>query len=183
LATELGINQFLTDQEIQGLKSKETEYKLYQSAVRLLSVRPRSEAELRRSFQKKKAPLDLQDKVITRLIEEGLIDDWVFAETWVENRLAFRPRGKRALKAELLQKGVSRQITAEAIESIDEEAAAVKAAEKASRRFIGLSYQDYKRKLFGYLSRRGFPYDLIYQMIDRFWDERMDHDLESEETK
>ena len=183
LANELAVGKWLSDQEIQKLLRLETEHKLYQKALRLIALRPRSEAELRKAFQKKNKSLTTQDSVLKKLSEVGLLDDRSFAENWVENRLTFRPRGKRALRSELFQKGISTEIIEETLDQVDEEQAAWSAAEKGARRYQSLEYQEFKQKLFGYLSRRGFSYNMIHEVIDRVWNERTGRDLEREEPK
>ena len=42
------------------------------------------------------------ETVIERLRRAGLVNDEGFAQFWVENRTAFRPKGKRALQADIL---------------------------------------------------------------------------------
>jgi regulatory protein len=53
--------------------------------------------------------------VVTRLVELGYLDDDAFARTWVESRDRARPRGESALRRELAQKGVSREVVDEVL--------------------------------------------------------------------
>ena len=49
---------------------------------------------------------ELVEGAIDRLIELGMLDDDVFARSWVESRDRARPRGEHALRDELRLKGI-----------------------------------------------------------------------------
>ena len=80
------------------------------SAARFLEVRSRSVAEVRRRLLSAGYPTALVEVAAARLTEQGYLDDEQFARAWVESRDRARPRGERALRLELAQKGVSREI-------------------------------------------------------------------------
>src|SRR5260221_4154782 len=94
--------------------------KLLASAFRYVSFRPRSEREIREFLQTKLKRWHIAGdvsvvKAIDRLREYGHVDDRKFAAWWVSQRSAFRPKGARALKAELFKKGVSRDVAQESV--------------------------------------------------------------------
>lgn len=80
------------------------------AVLRFLEARPRSTAEVRRRLVTNGYRPDLVENAIGRLTELGMLDDDAFARAWVESRDRARPRGERALRAELRQKGVERPI-------------------------------------------------------------------------
>ena len=80
------------------------------AALRFLESRARSTAEVRRRLVTNGYRPDLVENAISRLTELGMLDDDAFARAWVESRDRARPRGERALRAELRQKGVERQV-------------------------------------------------------------------------
>jgi regulatory protein len=53
---------------------------------------------------------------IERLGELGMLDDEAFATQWVESRDRARPRGERALRQELRQKGIDSETIARTLE-------------------------------------------------------------------
>lgn len=81
-----------------------------EAATRFLEVRSRSIAEVRRRLGGAGYRPDLVEGAITKLIEFRVLDDEVFARLWVESRDRARPRGERAIRAELGQKGIDREI-------------------------------------------------------------------------
>ena len=85
------------------------------AAARFLEVRPRSVAEVRRRLRSAGYSAALVEGAVVRLVELGFLDDAAFARAWVESRDRARPRGERALRVELRQKGVGREETDEAL--------------------------------------------------------------------
>src|ERR671937_555105 len=82
----------------------------YDVAVRYLGSRPRSVAEIARHLRSKRFDDVAIDSAIDKLRAQRYVDDEAFARYWVEQRERFKPRGDRALKSELLGKGVSRDV-------------------------------------------------------------------------
>ena len=58
---------------------------------------------------------ELVGGAIARLTELGMLDDAAFASAWVESRDRARPRGERALRSELAQKGIERSTADDAL--------------------------------------------------------------------
>jgi regulatory protein len=78
-----------------------------EAAIRFLEARSRSIAEVRRRLTSAGYRANLVDSAIARLIELGVLDDDAFARAWVGSRDRARPRGERALRDELRQKGIA----------------------------------------------------------------------------
>lgn len=180
LAARLRIGQELTEEDVEALEQEDAIESAYQKALALIHRRPRAERELRMRFEQNRVPGVIQDAVVDRLRQAGLVDDRGFAEAWVENRSAFRPRAGRMLRFELRQKGVSGSAIEAALEGYDEEGAAAEAAKKASRRFLQLTEVDYRRRMSQYLARRGFDYATISPVVERMWRETAAQRDESE---
>ena len=106
-----------------------------------------------------------------------MISDSEFARTWVENRCTFRPRSKRVLVLELHQKGVAEKEIQSAIRDLDEAELATQTAEKYASRCKDLPFDEFRKKMFGYLSRRGFVYGTTAEVIQRTW-QSMQEDAE-----
>jgi regulatory protein len=171
VAAHLALGQQLTDREIASLREADAVETAVQKGMRLVALRPRSERELRDAFRRARLPEGVQDAALERLREIGAADDAAFARAWVENRQAFRPRSRLALKMELKEKGILAETISAALEAVDEEDAAMRAARAASRRLNGLTAEEFRRRLGGYLARRGFDYATIRPVVDRLWSE------------
>ncbi len=121
---------------------------------------------LRRGFSD-----DTTEAVLKKLKEQGLVDDTAFAEFWRDNRQSFSPRSQRLVKLELRQKGVSSDIIERVVSTIDDGDNAYRAAASYAHRFPLSDYESFRRRLGGYLKRRGFGYGVIKETIERLWQE------------
>lgn len=81
-----------------------------EAAATFISVRARSVAETRRRLRHLGYPHELIEVALERLVEMRYLDDASFAEAWVESRDRARPRGESALRRELAQKGIEREL-------------------------------------------------------------------------
>ncbi len=157
----------LSDEDIHQLEAEDEVEKGYQGALRSISRRPHAEQEIRRKMQQRGLSHVVQESVLKRLRRSELLDDAEFARAWVENRTIFRPRSARALAIELRQKGISKAEIDSALEDFDEGEAAYRAGQKAAYRWKDCSEEEFRKKVGGYLSRRGFPYSMITSVITR----------------
>jgi regulatory protein len=172
VAAWLRVGEVLSDEKIAELQSQDSYEVAFQSALRLISFRERSAAEVRRKLAEKGFSEPVVDHTLERLREDNLLDDARFAQAWVENRATFRPRGHRVLALELRQKGVAEEEINQALsEAAGEDTLAYQAAAKVVRRYAGLEREDFRNKLYAYLARRGFNYEAIKQTVNRLWHE------------
>jgi regulatory protein len=180
-AAWLRIGQELSDEKIAQLQSEDEGEKAYQQALKLLSYRPRSVAEVQKKLEGRGVPENVLAEVIARLHRSGLLDDARFAREWAENRSEFRPRSRRALAIELRQRGLDNDSIAQAVTELDDDNLAYQAARKYSHRLQGLEWQAFRQKLVGFLGRRGFNYAVAAPVVRRVWDEN--HTDKMEEDK
>lgn len=172
LAAWLSVGQELSEERIAQLQADDEREVAFQKAMKFLSYRDRSEAEVQVHLAQHGVPEALVSETITRLVKNGLISDKQFAARWVENRTEFRPRGRRALAYELKQKGVNQQTIDEALENIDEDQLAYQTAYKYQAKLKALEWLDFRKKLYAHLARRGFSYETITSAVSRVWMER-----------
>ena len=170
-AAWLQLGQELSPAKIKELQDVDAQEVAYQRALNYISYRPRSEAEVRKNLKKHDTPEEVIPEVLDRLRRIGLVDDVQFAQTWVENRSTFRPRGRRALVAELRQKGIGDEAIDEALFDLDEDSLAYQAALKQSRKYKGLDWQNFRQKMSAFLARRGFNYGVAKPVIEQVWSE------------
>lgn len=172
VAAWLRVGQLIDDKKIDELKSQDVYEKAFQKAVQYLSYRPRTEQEVRKKLTDQEFPEELINAVIERLNKLELVCDGNYARFWIENRSEFRPRSHRLLSLELIRKGVSSETIDEALEDAeDEESLAYKAAMKYVRRLESLDWNEFRKKLSGFLGRRGFAYYIIAPVVRQVWEE------------
>jgi regulatory protein len=168
-AMDLRMGQELSGREIAALQELDEVEKAKKIAIALISRRPRSTTEIERHLRQKQFDDLVISKVVERLTAVDLLDDHAFVDYWVDQRETFKPRSHLALRQELMQKGVSRDIIDSALENVNERNAALRAAAKKARRWQHLPEAEYRAKLSRYLQRLGFPYDIIRETTNRYW--------------
>ena len=140
------------------------------SALRLLSYRARSTAEVRarliRNF-----PAEIVDRVVSTLLEQSLLDDKDFAQQWRSSRERSKPRSAAAIKRELISKGVDRETAESSVQGLDDYDAAYRAGGKTARHLETDDFELFRKKLWGHLYRRGFSPSVARRAIRRLWSE------------
>ena len=163
---DLRIEKKKTEKEIREIIKKAEFQKTYDKLVRYSTLRPRSRREIEIWFKKYKVHESLHDELFSKLKRLELIDDTKFASWWVEQRITFRPRGKRALIAELRQKGIDRNVIDEVLSKtdIDEIKMAEKLLERKKYRWEKLDKFEARKKKSDFLARKGFGWEIIKQL-------------------
>jgi regulatory protein len=143
--------------------------KYYYRALNFLSYRPRSSQEIKHYLKKVCPEKYLTQPIYDRLQKEGYLDDRKFASWWVDQRLTFRLRGPQMLKYELLNKGVAKTIIDEVLSTINNKqlTTSMKSIiQKKIKLYSHLPPAKLKQKLYSYLARRGFDFNMIKNTID-----------------
>lgn len=143
-------------------------------ALKLISIRPRSQKEISDKLQmfagRHRIPREIIEKVHSYLLDKNFINDHDFVKWWIEQRQAFRPKGKIVLRLELLAKGVDRDSIDEELNTENEEKSEYQSAlnllRKKSLKWNNLGILQKKKKMSDFLLRRGFSFEIVYQAID-----------------
>jgi regulatory protein len=177
----LRIGDAITPARIAELQAKDEQSKAVNSALLLLTTRPRSIKEIRTRLKQKGYSEPAIDAAIEKAEGWNYVDDEAFARFWVENREANRPRGRRLLEQELRDKGVDREIVRNAIDEagINEIEAATELARAKMRSYAKLEPEVARRRLAGFLARKGYNFEVVKPAIAA----AMDDELEPEESE
>ena len=166
----LHLGQVLSDSQVGELMGADLFGRCLNAALRLLSYRPRSEAELRARLSRRFVRETIEG-VILQLRARQMIDDVAFAAFWREERESFSPRSKRLLRVELRHKGIDPEVIDEVLDGINDEESAYRAAQRRGRTLAKEDYETFRRKLGAFLSRQGFSYEVVNRTIERLWQE------------
>lgn len=156
--------------EPEQLTPEEARQRTFARAVKLLSAKPRSVAELReRLLERRWAAEKDVDDAIERLKEYGYLDDERFAFGYASLRIRERPLGRNRLARDLHFKKVDRAVADEALELVfnttPEEQLIDRAIEKRVRLRGKPKTAIEAKKLFDHLLRLGFPFDLVRDKV------------------
>lgn len=138
------------------------------AAWRLLSLRPRGEAELRRALrQRHHAPEDVE-AVLTDLRGRGFLNDAAFARQLASERRARRD-GPRRVEADLRRRGVAPDVARDAVreasppEAVEADARAV--LERWAARQKPRPDGKLQQAAAGFLARKGYDAELVWRLV------------------
>lgn len=170
----LGVGDPLPDPARNRLLDADADVRVRDAALNLLSYRARTRSELRRRLVAKDFRPARVDTCLDRLEERGLLDDRAVAAAFVRDRLRHRPRGPNRLAQELRAKGVAGDVAGQVVEQVlaDEEVTEMDLAREVAEGWVARQgdrllealvrsdrspdAQKARRRLHGYLARRGF---------------------------
>ena len=158
------------------------ELHVHDRALRIIAARARSKAELRRALVRKGEEPELVDRAIDRLSAQGFLDDAAFAQSFTRHKVLGGGQSRRRVQAELARKGVSREVTDAAIdvvfeeEQVDQRAIVEGVARRKLRSLTRLEPAVRRRRLYGFLARRGYDGDDIRRAMEAVGEELMDLD-------
>jgi len=146
-------------------------------ALKLITIRPRSEKELRERLKRRGYSGQIIERVTETLRELNLINDRTLAKQLINYGLYDRKLGITGLRAFLIKRGIDRElIDGAGLQDIDEYPGALEIAEKIKIRNPHIPYDKLKRKIHGYLQRRGYSYDTIKRVFKNISLENKDPD-------
>jgi len=157
-----------SQEEINEIIKKAQFQKTLDKLLRFTTLRPRSKREIKDWLKKKEVHESIFDELFERLDRLELIDDEKFAKWWVDQRLSFKPRGKRALSYELFQKGIDKTIIEMVLnkDEIDESKIAKELLEKNAYKWKSYKGFEEKQKKSQFLARKGISWDAIKKVVN-----------------
>jgi regulatory protein len=139
------------------------------AAYRYLTIRPRSRAEVEKKLGERGFPSGIITSVIDHLLRLGYLNDEQFARQWAAGRVRSRGFGRRRIEQELRAKGIGRDIIRETLEGSFQEPSELEVARKEAEkkiRSLGRFEPDVRRRrLAGFLERKGYPPDIIREIL------------------
>jgi regulatory protein len=142
----------------------------YDRALNLLAFRARSARELQRRLVQKGVTRERAERVIAKLRDVGLIDDADFARQLTRSKLS-AGASRRRVHQELFKRGVSRDVADEVVdevaedEGLSDDASIERVARKKWRLLMELDSVTRRRRLYGFLARRGFDSDTVSRIV------------------
>jgi len=146
-----------------------------QIALRRLTVRARSAAELKQDLCRRHVAEDVADQIVTRFLAVGLLDDEDFARQWVTQRRASKSLSTARLHHELREKGVDASVISRVLDDVQDSEfeVALKLARAKVRTQSGRDRAAMTRRLAGQLERRGFSASVVRRAVIQVVDEAM----------
>ena len=174
------VGKQLTEEQIKEMKSESEVILAKEIAYRFISYKPRTLKEVSDKLKAKGFQSDLVSKVVEELKNYGFINDLEYARNFVLNRSRSKTLGELALRRELLSKGISSEIVDEVLSErenlIDEFEIALDLAQGKLKQIKSLKKRkrgrdEYKRRIYEFLLRRGFKFETINRVMREIFDD------------
>ena len=144
------------------------------AAYNYLSYRAQSVKEVRDKLAQKEFAEETIEQVVDDLQRQKLLNDREFARRFVEARLG-RANGSCKLAQGLRRKGIETEIIDEVLgefaATLDSEERAIGLLGKQAWRYRGLERDKAKRRMLGFLARRGYDAQMARSAVDKVWQE------------
>ncbi len=162
----------ISPEGLKKLLNENRKYLIKETTWRYLSNRAHSLFELRTKLRRKYPDASATiEEVLSEFAELNLIDDEKFARDFAEARLEINKVGPLRIKAELIKKGIKREIAERTVEELFENRntidLALDLANKKLRQIRRPNLPPEKKKLriYGFLKNRGFSNEVIYNVL------------------
>ena len=140
-----------------------------QIALRTLAARGRSVAEVKQKLRDRGIEESVVDEEVSRLVTEGLLNDFDLAEQLVWSLQEHTKLGPVAIRQALIKRKIPSAIIDRVIpHASDIEPDVIEQlARDRIRSMSGLEPDVQKRRLVGFLARRGYTGSEVYRAVDR----------------
>lgn len=139
-------------------------------AMKLIGLRRRSEAEVRKRLKDKGCAGELINETVTELYHYKYMDDTAFAESYIHDRINFHPSGRFVIKNELKKSGIAPAIIEEKLDELLNEKKELELAERlVDKKLRTTSLEDKKKlraRIVYHLQSRGFSSKIISQALE-----------------
>ena len=168
---KLKIGESLSKEKIAEIKRASTFGKVYARTLEWVLTRPRSIKETQDYLKLKIYKNKIEDftdedinEIIKKLVNKKYLDDEKFAEYYVENKNIKKGISDKKLKYELRKKGINDEIIEKTLEKSERN------PEEEIKKIIFKKRNKYSpEKLFNYIVRQGFSYELAKKEVEEFF--------------
>lgn len=139
-------------------------------AIKLISFRRRSVFEITKRLEQKGFTENIIKQVLDELNQCKYLDDEKFAESWINDRINFSPRGRALIKKELIEKGVAENIVDEKIGELLGEEKELELSKKLVEKKLKTLDKDIGKnktlqKIGSYLQSKGYSSCIICEVL------------------
>lgn len=142
-------------------------YELYDSVLNYISIKMRSEKEIREYLLKKDAKEEDINNIVNDLYNKGLLNDKVYIESFINDSINLKDSGPFKIKNDLIKKEFNEEDIDEYLNKIDNsiwEEKIKKYINKHSNKKIATNML--KLKLLNDLNIKGYSKEMIYPLLE-----------------
>lgn len=169
--------------ELEEIIIADERQRAYVEGLRFLGRKARTRHEILKKLKEKEFTLPIIEEILTRLEQDGLIDDSLYAKEWTRQRISNHRKGKLWVGQELRQKGIAKEDITEALGEISVEEewnSALMVGRKKWNQIKG-DLTEKKRKTYPFLMRRGYSGEVTRKVMAELVRESSEEEQEFDE--
>lgn len=142
-----------------------------EKAARYCAYQERCHQDIERKLKDWNVDPEIQDEVISELIQQNFLNEERFALTYVRGKVNIKKWGRYKIKLELKSRQVSEYSINKALKEIDEENYILnlqEVLEKKRTSVTGKTAYEIRAKIFQYLLSKGYEAELINEHLDNY---------------
>ena len=144
----------------------------FDKAINLLTFKDRTTKEIIQKLEEKGYSSEEIEETVVKLSYYGYLNDQNYTVSFIKDNTS--KKGKKLIISELAQKGIDKSLVNEIYDNTDVDEVSV-IEDIVSRRYNTVDFNDDKtyKRIVGYFLRRGFSYDSIKRVLNKFrtWEE------------
>ena len=171
LKFELLLKKEILEEDIMKIESFNQECDVYYVALESIKHRFKSIYDTREFLIKKEYPIEMIDKAIEKLVEQGYLNDRSFIKSYINSQIVTSNKGPYKIKRELSEHRVDLNIVDEELVVFDEESQLEKIRKVATRLYNSNRNRGgavLKKKLVNDLNNLGYDNSIISKVIEEF---------------
>ncbi|MFK2826174.1 recombination regulator RecX [Bacillus sp. B190/17] len=165
---ELRKGMELTDEKLAAIFQQDAVRQGMNAAIHFLSIRMRSEKEVRDFLVKKEVTNEAAEEVIRSLYRLSYLDDAQFAEAYANTQMNTSDKGPQLIERELKEKGIADVLIKKVLAPFEfrfQLEKSVKLAEKYRQKYRNESLIIQKQKIEQMLARKGYSWNVIHEAL------------------
>ena len=169
LKNKLLYNREIDNNILKNLYEDTYYYDIYNKIIKMISTRLRSIHEIKNYLNKNNLNEKEQQKIINKLLEVGLLNDFVFAKAYASDKLYLSNYGPNKIYSDLKEHQIDDGIINQVISALSEDDIREKLVKLINKKIKNNhKYSNYilKQKVINELSFSGFSKDMIIDIFD-----------------
>lgn len=164
--------QEIDENKIELLSYESSILKAKDSSFRYLGMRTHSSFELKIKLQKKKFSPEIIKHTLEYLQQNKYLNDEDFVKQFVLEKINKKKIGSALLTAELMKKGINRELIKVALSGLDKELYLENALTLAKRKLFQITRKvsdksKITQKLYSFLSSKGYENEIILNVVEK----------------
>ncbi|CAM3113364.1 recombination regulator RecX [Lactococcus hircilactis] len=164
-------DKILTSEELSALTAYDSFAQGKALAIYYISFKARTKKETRRYLLAHEIDENQIDAVLSALTENGLLNDYAYAEQFVHAKVTMGSFGPFQIKQKLMEKGIPREMIDEVLNEFFDEAIQIEVATKLAQKWVRAKAGQFTRhqlqqKVLQQMMSKGFSYAIAQISMD-----------------